>query len=95
VLVDAEFPTSACSIVVADEVRRLRKPWFAYRYDKKSWQEVQGEDCEFFVKMRRELKVRTMIDTTIKVKHCHVFKIDETYPDRFSDWVPGPPGSGY
>lgn len=94
-MVKADFPTSACNIIDSDLIFRLRRPWFKYTYDEKTWEEVEGEDSRFFYRINHELKEDTWIDTTIKVKHCHLFKIDETYSDRFSDWVPGPPGSGY
>lgn len=94
-MVRAEFPTHACCIFRASDIERLQKPWYGYTYDKKTWEEVEGEDARFFLRLNQELKVDTWIDTTIQVKHCNVFKIDETYPDRFADWVPGPPGSGY
>lgn len=94
-MVRAEFPTHACCIFKAFDISRLNKPWYENKYDLKNWEEVEGEDSRFFLRMNRELSVDTWIDTTIKVKHCNVFKIDETYSNRFHDWIPGPPGSGY
>ena len=26
------------------------------------------------------------MDTTIKVKHSHIFEIDDSFSDRFADW---------
>ena len=33
------------------------------------------------------MQVRVWVDTTIKVKHSHVFDVDETYQERFRDWT--------
>jgi len=94
-IVLAEFPSHACCIFYAEDLQNLQQPWYAYKYDAKNWQEIEGEDSRFFLRMNRELRVETWIDTTIEVSHCHVFKIDKTYSERFSDWVPGALGSGY
>jgi len=94
-MVRAEFPTHGCCIFRASDIQRLQQPWYAYKYDEKNWQETEGEDSRFFLRLNQELSIETWIDTTIKVKHCHVFQIDETFPNRFPDWVPGEPGSGY
>jgi hypothetical protein len=94
-MVPAAFGTHGCCIFRASDIERLQQPWYAYTYDKKNWQEIEGEDSRFFLRFNQELGVKTWIDTTIKVKHCHVFQIDETYSERFNDWVPGPLGSGY
>jgi len=94
-MVRAEFPTHACCIFKAADIQKLLRPWYAYRFDAKTWEETEGEDSRFFYRLNKELGVETWIDTTIKVKHCHVFQIDDTYPERFRDWVPGPAGSGY
>jgi hypothetical protein len=32
------------------------------------------------------------VDTTIQVKHLHIFSIDESFPARFADWAT--PGQG-
>ena len=94
-MVRAEFPTHACCIFKAAHISKLPQPWYAYKYDAKTWEETEGEDSRFFLRMNRELGVDTWIDTTIGGKPGHLFKIDETYPQRFSDWVPGAPGSNY
>jgi len=94
-MVAAEFSTHGCCIFRASDIQRLQQPWYTYKYDEKNWQEIEGEDSRFFLRMNRELKVDTWIDTTIKIKHCHLFQIDETFKERFPDWKPGEQGSGY
>lgn len=88
----AEFPTSACLMFLAEDLRKLSKPWYFYTYEQESWKQIHGEDASFAARFRMEAKVDAWVDTTIKVSHCHVFDIDETYSERFSDWAE--PGKG-
>ena len=68
---------------------RLSKPWWDFRYDEDGNQ-TAGEDATFALKMCQELGVQGYVDTTIKVDHCHVFQIDDTFSDRFADWAEKP-----
>lgn len=86
---EAEFPTSACVLFSSNDLKRLPKPWYFNKYDPKTWELVAGEDGTFFYRMREQLGVKSYVDTTIRVKHAHVFEIDETYPERFADWAEG------
>jgi len=94
-MVRAEYFSHGCCIFHVEDLLRLEEPWYTYEYDKKNWRETQGEDCRFFQRLNQELGVETWVDTTIKVKHCHVFKIDETYSERFPEWTAGVSGGGY
>jgi hypothetical protein len=87
-MVRADFPTSACVMFHADDLRKLPVPWYAFQYDTRTWKIEGGEDGAFFLRMAR-MGVEAWVDTTIRVKHCHVFEIDETYPERFADWADG------
>lgn len=88
----AEFPTSACLMFLTEDMMKLQKPWYFFTYDKESWKQVHGEDATFAARFKIEAKVEAWVDTTIKVNHCHVFDIDETYSERFADWAE--PGKG-
>jgi len=81
-----EFPTSAAILFSAEDLRRLKKPWYFFTYKPDTWKQVRGEDATFALRMMSELGIQSWVDTTIKVKHIHPFPIDETFPDRFSDW---------
>lgn len=85
-VVEAEFPTSACVLFAAKDLKRLPRPWYYFKYEPSNWRIVAGEDGTFFVRMA-QLGVKAFVDTTIKVKHAHVFEIDETFSDRFADWA--------
>ena len=87
-----KFPTSACVPFAAEALPKLKPPWYFFEYDTKTYKMVKGEDGIFFVRMAKYVGVKSYVDTTIKVKHCGVFQIDETFPERFADWAE--PGKG-
>jgi len=84
----ADFPTSACVLFSAEDLRRLRQPWYFNKFDQKDMTLTQGEDGVFFMRMAK-MGIESYVDTTIQVKHSHVFEIDETFPSRFADWQDG------
>lgn len=87
-VLEVDFPTSACVLFRAGDLQRLRRPWYFNRYDAETWRDASGEDGTFFLRMA-EIGVKSYVDTTVRVKHAHVFEIDETYPKRFADWADG------
>lgn len=87
-----EFPTSAAMIFRTSDLLKLRKPWYFFTYKPEDWKQVQGEDGTFILRMLRDAGVKAWVDTTIRVKHAHVFHIDETFSSRFADW--SQPGVG-
>jgi hypothetical protein len=87
VLQRCEFPTSAAILFCADDLKRLSKPWYFFTYKPENWEQIHGEDGNFAVRMQRELGVDAWVDTTIVVKHLHPFAIDDTFSERFADWV--------
>ena len=87
-----EFPTSAAMIYRAGDLQKIGKPWYYFKYDQETWKQIHGEDAAFALRFQREAGVQAWVDTTIRVKHAHVFQIDETFSDRFDDW--STPGNG-
>lgn len=91
-LQSCEFPTSAAMLFSAEFLRRLSKPWYYTTHKPDDWSQVHGEDATFVLRMQRELGITAWVDTSIRVRHAHVFEIDETFSERFSDW--SEPGVG-
>ncbi len=87
-LQEANFPTSACVMFRSSVLKSLGKPWYFNEFDRDTYTIKQGEDGMFFYRLA-QAGVKSFVDTTIKVKHCHVFQIDETFPERFADWADG------
>lgn len=82
----ADFPTSAALLFRASDLKKMAKPWYFFTYEPDTWKQIYGEDGTFILRMQKEAGVTAWVDTTIKVGHCHVFKIDDTFSDRFTDW---------
>ena len=74
--------------------RRRARPSAAdpIRYKPDTWEIVHGEDATFALRMQQALGIEGWVDTTIRVRHAHVFAIDETFSERFADWAT--PGVG-
>ena len=85
-IIEVDFPTSACILFSAEDLKKLNKPWYYNKFDPLTYEMLKGEDGDFFVRMKY-LGIKSYVDTTIKVKHAHIFEIDETFPDRFADWA--------
>lgn len=75
-----------------DHLLALKRPWFSEMVEHESQQRISNMDCRFVWRLQMEAHATVWCDTTIKVKHLHTFQIDETYQDRFEDWMR--PGSG-
>ena len=70
-----------------DHLLALRKPWWYYRVDPETMQRVADMDTRMVWRLRSEAGAIVYVDTTIKVKHLHTFEIDDSFQDRFMDWM--------
>ncbi len=70
-----------------DHLLALPKPWFYDHTDFKSQHRVADMDTAFVWRLQQFAGATIWVDTTIKVKHLHVFPIDDSFADRFQDWV--------
>lgn len=70
----------------------LRQPWFAERFDPLTYERLASMDTTFVWRLQAEAGAHVYVDTTIAVRHLHIFPIDETYSARFADWAE--PGKG-
>jgi hypothetical protein len=69
-----------------DHLLALEKPWFFETFDKETQSRLACMDTKFVWRLQHEAGATIWVDTTILVKHLHVFKIDDSYSERFSDW---------
>lgn len=70
-----------------DHLLALDLPWFSEMVEHKTQQRVSNMDCRFVWRLQMEAHAKVWVDTTIKVRHLHVFEIDESFQDRFDDWM--------
>ena len=88
-----DFIGSGVIMFKAADLEQLKKPWFWDRIeDGERLIRRPGGDVSFVWALQRELGVQMWVDTTIDVKHLHIFEVDETFPERFADW--SQPGNG-
>lgn len=77
----------------AERLRSLDKPWFREQMlDEEEQIRCAGTDTTFVRRLCLETRTQLWLDSTIEVKHLHIFEIDESFPERFSDWKE--PGKG-
>lgn len=55
-------------------LERVRKPWLAYEIVGDEYRRIANADSKFFWRLQTEGGVSAWVDTTIKVKHAHVFQ---------------------
>lgn len=75
-----------------DHLLSLKRPWFYETVDHESQTRTACMDTRFCFRLTTEAGVNIWVDTTIRVRHLHIFKIDDTFPQRFADWAQ--PGIG-
>jgi len=84
-LQQAVLPSCAAIAFKSDLLSRLNKPWFTDTYDKETLERHFAEDLNFVLNSVKQ-GVEPWVDTTINIKHLHLFQIDDTFSSRFSDW---------
>ena len=72
-----------------DHLLALKRPWFYETIDVPSQIRIANMDTRFVARLRQEAHARIWVDTTIQVRHLHVFQIDDSYQERFADWALG------
>jgi len=85
-LVKANFIGSGVIMFHRDHLLSLKKPWFNETVDE-NLNRIANMDCIFSWRLQNEAYATLWIDTTIQVTHLHTFEIDDTYSERFADWV--------
>lgn len=83
---DCDFIGSGVLMFPTDVLLSLKQPWFFETVDPSNMQRLANMDCTFVWRLKAEVHCQVYVDTTIKVKHAHVFNVDETYQHRFEDW---------
>jgi hypothetical protein len=86
------FAGSGVTLFHRDHLLAIKRPWFKETIIYKDFQRIASMDVTFIWRLQTEANAKVWVDTTIKVKHSHIFQIDETYQQRFEDW--SRPGAG-
>jgi len=75
-----------------DHLLALKRPWFQEHVNPETYERLASMDTGFVWRLQTEAGAKVWVDTTIQVKHLHIFPVDETYGARFQDWKS--PGMG-
>lgn len=70
-----------------DHLLALKRPWLFDVPDVITQQRVSDTDAWFVWRLQTEAGAKVWVDTTIKVKHCLMFQVDDTFSERFADWT--------
>jgi hypothetical protein len=90
-MVPVDFIGSGVLFFHKDHVLAMQQPWFYESVNTATQARLASQDTRFVWRLKTEGGARLHVDTTIVVKHLHIFEIDDTFSERFQDWaVPGP-----
>ncbi len=84
-----DFMGSGVIMFQSEHLLALNRPWFYERVTHADQQRIASMDTTFCWRLQMEAHARVWVDTTIAVKHLHVFEIDDTFQTRFDDWRDG------
>lgn len=85
-MIECNFIGSGVLMFHVDYLLSLKKPWFYEEFDRETQDRVACMDSRFVWRLQDEANGRVYIDTTIMVKHLHIFQIDDSFQYRFTDW---------
>ena len=81
------FQGSGCLLFHRDHLLALKPPWFYETVQVMTQVRIANMDCRFVARLTTEAHATVWCDTTIKIKHLHIFSIDDSFPARFADWA--------
>ena len=82
-----DFIGSGCMMFPVDDLLMLKKPWFIETFTRDKYKRLATMDTGFTWRLRWEAHAKIWVDTSIKIRHLNIFEVDDTYQDRFADWV--------
>jgi len=85
-MVECNFIGSGVLMFHVDYLLALKKPWFYEEFEYENQERVACMDSRFVWRLQSEGGGRVYVDTTILVKHLHIFPIDDSFQHRFLDW---------
>lgn len=88
-IVPCHFMGTGVLMFHVDYLLSLKKPWFFETINKTNQEREACMDMKFVWRLQSEAGANLYVDTTILVKHLHVFKIDDSFQYRFRDWHDG------
>ena len=78
---------SGCIMFHRDHILALKKPWFSETFDKETYRRAATMDTYFSWRLNAEASAQIWCDTSIRIGHLSDILIDESFQDRFDDWM--------
>ncbi len=78
---------SGCLMFHRDDILGLRRPWFSETYNRETYRREATMDTHFAWRLVSEAGSTLWCDTSIKIGHLTDMLIDDTFQDRFDDWM--------
>ena len=87
-----DFIGSGCLMFHRDHILMLKRPWFKEKIDPETQNRTASMDTTFVFRLHDEAGAQVWCDTTIRIRHLHLFPVDDTFSERFKDYAE--PGVG-
>lgn len=78
---------SGCLMFHRDHILSLKRPWFKETFDPLTYRRQATMDTGFSHRLNVEAGAQVWCDTSIKIGHLTDMMIDDTFQDRFDDFM--------
>lgn len=78
---------SGCIMFHREHILALRRPWFSESFDPGTYARSATMDTRFAWRLISEAGALLWCDTAIKIGHLTDMLIDDSFQDRFDDWM--------
>lgn len=85
-MVRINFIGSGVLMFHRDHLLALDQPWFQENINPKTYERLASMDTGFVWRLQTDAGATVWCDTTILVKHLHIFGVDDTFEQRFQDY---------
>lgn len=81
------FIGSGCVMFHRDHLLSMKRPWFQEAIDPATYKRYANMDTRFIWRMQEEAGCMSWVDTSIKIQHLTDMAIDDSFQNRFDDWM--------
>lgn len=78
---------SGCIMFSRDHILALKRPWFSEAFNPETYARAATMDTRFAWRLIVEAGAPLWCDTSIKIGHLTDMMIDDSFQDRFDDWM--------
>lgn len=78
---------SGCVMFHRDHILAMKRPWFQEAVDPITYKRYANMDTRFIWRLQDEGGCTAYVDTSIDIQHLTDMAIDNSFQDRFNDWM--------